>query len=119
MADILASGGAGGNNCKVLWDLDYDDAANTVTIAATHTHFDDSPAPDPQQAQITVQLNSGQAISVDLLTGLLSTGGPFSQTSPGPIINAGPKTRTSVRLRISAGRAQLITISTEYLPPVE
>lgn len=117
MADVFATAGAGGNNCKVDWTMDFDDSADTVTITATHTHFDGSPAPDPQQADITVQLNSGVSVGVNLLTGVLSTGGNFSQASPGKIINAGAKTRTGVRLRVTADRAALISFSTQYLPP--
>lgn len=122
MADITASGGAGARNCKFLWDLDFDDAADTVKITATHTHFDDSPAPDPQVAQITVILNSSVDITVDCLTGRIlnaqgGQGAAFSQASPGVMINAGPKTRTGVRLRVSATRAQLIEFTTQYTPP--
>jgi hypothetical protein len=117
MANVNGIGGAGANNCKVLWTLDFDDAADTVTINAVHTHFDGSPAPDPQQAEITVQLNSSVDITVNLLTGTLSIGGNFSQASPGPMLNAGPKTRTGVRLKVSANRAAAIAFSTQYLAP--
>jgi hypothetical protein len=118
MADVFGSGGAGANNCKVLWTLDFDDSANTVTIDAVHTHFNGSAAPDPQQAAITVTLNTSVDISVNLLTGTLSTGGNFSQASPGPMLNAGPKTRTGVRLKVSADRAAAIAFSTTYVAPV-
>lgn len=117
MADVFAEAGAGGNNCRLDWTLDFDDSANTVTIDATHTHFDRSPAPDPQQAEITVILNTSVSVTVDLLTGLLSQGGAFVQGSPGKMINAGPKTRTNVRLKVSADRARLISFTTQYLPP--
>lgn len=116
MADFFASSAAGGNGCRVDWTLNFDDTANTVTIEATHTHFDGSPAPDPQQASITFRLNSGQSITVDLLTGLLSSGGAFDGTAS-KIINSGPRTRTNVRLSVSTDRAKLITYSTSYLPP--
>lgn len=131
MADVFAQAGAGGNNCKVLWNLDFDDVANTVTIDSTHTHFDGSPCPDPRKAWITVLLNTSVNITVDLLTGEVGTPNgplddpntiltgrqPFVQGSPGKMINAGPKTRTGVRLKISADRAALISFSTQYLPP--
>lgn len=124
MADVFATAGAGGNGCRLDWILDFDDAVDTVTITATHTHFDGSPAPDPQQAQITVKLNTSFDVTVDLLTGLLIApdnpaidGRPFVQGAPGKLINAGPKTRTSVRLRVSATRARLLDFSTQYLPP--
>ena len=117
MAEIQASGGAGAAGCKFLWDLLFDDAANTVTITAVHTRFDGSVAPDPQQAEITVILNTSVSITVDCLTGTLSTGGNFSQASPGPMLNAGPKTRTGVRLRVSADRAAALSFSTQYIPP--
>lgn len=118
MADIFAQSAAGGGGHRLDWTLDFNDAADTVTITATHTRLDGSPQKaDPQQAAITVTLNTGASVSVDLLTGLMSTGGQFSQASPGKIVNQGPKTRTSVRVKISADRAQLITFSTSYLPP--
>lgn len=117
MADIIASGGAGANGCKFLWDLDFDDSANTVTITAVHTHFDDSPAPDPQQAEITVILNSSVSVTVDCLTGRLSTGGNFSQANPGPMLNSGARTRTNVRLRVSQDRAAAISFTTQYTAP--
>lgn len=117
MANINGSGGAGAANCKFLWDLVFDDAANTVTITAIHRHFDNTPAPDPQQAEITVILNTSVAITVNCLTGTLSTGGNFSQSSPGPMLNTGAKTRTGVRLRVSADRAAAISFSTQYTPP--
>lgn len=117
MADISASAGAGAAGCKFLWDLHFDDAANTVAITAVHTHFDGSPAPDPQQAKITVILNTSVSITVDCLAGTLSTGGNFSQASPGPMLNAGAKTRTGVKLKVSADRAAALTFSTQYTPP--
>lgn len=116
MADFFASSGAGGGGCLLEWDLHFNDAADTVTITATHKHFDGSPAPDPQQAQITVTLNTSVSVSVNLLTGRLSTGQAFDGTATA-IINSGPRTRTGVRLKVSADRAALITHSTEYLPP--
>lgn len=122
MADISGSGGAGANNCKVLWTLHFDDTADTVTIDAVHTHFDGTPAPDPQQAEITVQLNSSVDITVDLLTGRLLTaqggqGTAFVQGSPGIMLNTGAKTRTGVRLKVSANRAAAISFSTQYTAP--
>lgn len=116
MADIIAESAAGGNGCRLDWNLDFDDVANTVTVTATHTRFDGSPAPDPQQAQLTLQLNTSVAISLNLLTGRLSNGQAFDGTAT-KIINSGPRTRTGVRLSVSTDRARLITFSTEYLPP--
>lgn len=116
MAIFSASAGAYGNHCKLIWSLDFDDVANTVAITATHTHFDDTPAPDPQQAALTFTLNTSQSISLDLLTGLLSAGGAFDGTAS-KIINSGARIRTNVRLKVSADRAKLITFSTAYLPP--
>lgn len=118
MAEFFAASGAGANDCRLDWVLDFDDVANTVTITATHTRFDGSPAPDPQVASLTFQLNSGQSISVDLLTGLLSNGQVFSPASPGRMIDGVPKTRTNVRLSLSSGRAKVITFDTTYQPPV-
>lgn len=117
MADIQSSGGAGAKGCKFLWDLNFDDSANTVTITAIHTHFDGSPALDPQQADITVVLNSSVSITVNCLTGKLSNGQDFSQASPGPMLNTSPKTRTGVRLKVSADRAAALSFTTQYTPP--
>lgn len=116
MADFFASSGAGGNGCLLEWALRFDDSANTVTVNATHAHFDGSAAPDPQQAQITLTLNSSVSIGLNLLTGRLTNGQPFDGAAT-KIINSGDRTRTNVRLKISADRAALITHSTEYLPP--
>lgn len=116
MADFFASSGAGGNGCLLEWTLHFDDAADTVTVNATHAHFNGSPAPDPQQAQITLTLNSSVSIGLNLLTGRLTNGQAFDGTAT-KIINSGDRTRTGVRLKVSADRARLITHSTEYLPP--
>jgi hypothetical protein len=122
VADVQASGGAGSRppgtpGYRFLWDLVFDDVANTVTITATHTTFAGQAATDPQQASITVILNSSVNVTVDCLTGTLSTGGNFSQASPGPMLNAGAKTRTGVRLRVSANRAAALEFTTQYTPP--
>jgi hypothetical protein len=117
MANFSASAGAYGGGCKLLWSLEFDDAADTVTVTATHARFDDSPAPVPQQAQITFTLNGGVSIGLNLLTGRLTNNQPFDGTATA-IINSGLRVRTGVRLQISAGRAALITHSTTYLPPV-
>jgi hypothetical protein len=131
MADVHAHAGAGANNCAFIWDLDFVDAANTVTINATHKHFDGTPAPDPVRAWITVILNTSVEITVDTVTGLTGTpnGDPnnlatvltgtvnFSQASPGEMLNAGPKTRTGVRLKVSADRAAMVSFATTYMPP--
>jgi hypothetical protein len=131
MADVIGHGEAGANNCKIVWDLHFDDAANTVTISAVHTHFDGSPAPDPQKAWITVRLNSSVDITVDTLTGKMGTPDRppedpaavltnqqnFSQASPGPMLNAGVKPRTGVKLKVSADRAAAISFSTQYTAP--
>lgn len=139
MANITGHGGAGAQNCKILWDLLFDDAANTVTITATHTHFDGTPAPNPQRAWITTKLNTSVDITVDTVTGLFGNpSGPldpsgnvdlmnpatiltgtqnFSQAAPGIMINAGPKTRTGVKLKVSADRAAAFSFTTTYIPP--
>jgi hypothetical protein len=116
MADLFAESGAGAQGCRLDWQLRFDDAADTVTVTATHTRFDGSPAPDPQQAQITFTLNGGASIGLNLLTGRLTNNQPFDGTAT-KIIGSGPRTRTNVRLQISANRAQLITHSTQYQPP--
>lgn len=116
MASFSASSAAGGNGCRLDWSLVFDDVANTLALNATHTHFDGSPAPDPQQAEITFQLNTGQLITVDLLTGMMSQGGAFDGTAS-KIVNSGQRVRTNVRLRLSTDRAKLITFSTQYMPP--
>lgn len=117
MADILASGSAGGRGCRLDWTLDFDDAANTVTVEATHRLFDQvTIAPAPQQAEITFRLNTQQSITLNLLTGMLSAGGAFDGTASS-FLNTGPRVRTNVRLSVTPDRAQLITHSTQYTPP--
>jgi hypothetical protein len=117
MANFTASSGAGGGGCLLEWSLSFDDAANTVTISATHAHFDGSQAPAPQQADVTFQLSTGQSISINLLTARLSTGQLFDGNAA-TMLNSGPRTRTNVKLSVTADRAKLITHSTQYLPPV-
>lgn len=117
MADVFAQGAAGGRNCRLDWSVDFDDSADTVTINATHTHFDGSAAPNPPVATLIVTLNSSVDIAVDLLTGDLTPGGQFSQASPGVIVNAGAKVRTGVRLKVSADRAAAMFFTTQYTPP--
>lgn len=117
MAHILASGGAGANGVKFLWNLDFDDVANTVQIATTYLTFEGDPAPAPPQvASITVTLNTSVNVTVNCLTGTISTGGNFSQASPGQMLNT-TKTRTGVTLRVSAGRAAALSFSTAFTPP--
>lgn len=111
MAVIHAEGAAGAAGCRLDWILDFDDVANTVTVTATHTRFDGSPATDPQVAGITVQLNSGQPRTFDLLTIPAPSDG-----QPG-ILGKGAQVFTNVRLRIGSGRGQVITFTTTYLPP--
>jgi hypothetical protein len=112
MAIYFFSGGAGGNNCKLLWSGEHDDAAQTVKLTVTHTHFDGSACPMPVQAQITVQLNSGQPFAIDLQTdGGLFDGGPAN------MLNAGEQTKSNIRLKVGAGRSAVIAISTQYQPP--
>jgi hypothetical protein len=117
MADILAESGAGARGFRLYWTLHFDDAANTVTVNATHTRMSDgSAAPAPQQAEITFRLNTQQSITLNLLTGILTVGGAFDGT-PGNMLNTGARTRTNVRLSVTPDRAQVITHSTQYLPP--
>lgn len=116
MADFGASSGADAPGYHFEWLLLFDDTADTVTVTAVHTRRDGSPAPAPQQAGLTLQINSGQAISLNLLTGQLTPGGLFDGTA-GNMLNTGPRTRTNVRLRVSANRAAMIDHSTQYQPP--
>lgn len=116
MADFVAASAAGGNGCRLDWSLHFDDVANTVTVNATHKRFDGSAAPDPQQAQLTLQLNTSQAIVLNLLTGQLTPGGSFDGTQ-GNMLNTGDRVRTGVRLTVSPNRAAAITHSTQYQPP--
>jgi hypothetical protein len=116
MADFFANSAAGGNGCRLDWTLNFNDAANTVTVDATHKRFDGTAAPDPVQAQITFTLSNNQSIGLNLLTGRLTNNQAFDGTAS-KIINSGPRTRTGVTLKISADRAQIITFSTEYIPP--
>lgn len=116
MADFGASSGAMTPGFNFEWSLLFNDTADTVTVTAVHTRRDGSAAPAPQAAGITLQINSGQAISLDLLTGQLTPGGLFDGTA-GNMLNTGPRTRTNVRLRVSADRAAMMTHSTQYQPP--
>lgn len=122
MANFSASSGASGwspslnGPCTLEWSLVFDDAANTVTVNATHVKNDGQPAPVPQQAQITLQLNGGQSISLNLITARLSTGQLFDGNAA-TMLNGGSRTRSGVTLSVSANRAKLITHSTEYQPP--
>jgi hypothetical protein len=127
MADIAAESTVRGTSpsqglCKLPWSFHFDDVANTVTITATHSKNDDSPVPDPQNAQLTIVLNTSVDATVDLLTGKLTAppalaGQDFSQASPGEVLNAGPKTRTGVRLKVSANRAAAVEFRFAYTPP--
>jgi phage baseplate assembly protein gpV len=118
MSNVHAQGTVGANGCMMPWSVDFDDAANTVTVNTTHTRFDGSPCSDPSEASITVTLNTSVNITVDCLTGKLSSGGDFSQTSPGELLNAGPKVRTGVRLRVSPDRAAVLAFTVRYTPPL-
>lgn len=116
MANVFAESAAGGNGCRLDWSLTFDDQADTVTITATHRRFDGTAAPNPQEAQITLTLNSSVSIGVNLLTGRMSNNQLFDGQNRA-IVNDGPRVRTGVRLRVSADRAASLTFSTEYTPP--
>lgn len=111
---INASGGSGAGGHKLLWSLEFDTVANSITIDATHTRFDGSTAAgDPQAATITVERNNGQSMTLNLLTdGTVFDGGPAN------MLNTGPRTRSNVTLRVGQGRGQVLTFSTTYSPPV-
>jgi hypothetical protein len=112
-AIVHAESGAGARNHKLLWTLDYDTATDNLTIDATHTQFDGSPAiGDPQEADIVLVRPNGQERVFNLLTIVAVSDG-----LPG-ILNKGPQTYTNVPLRIPPGRASLIEIRTEYTPPL-
>lgn len=117
MANFSASSGVDSQGYHLEWTLAFDDAADTVTVDAIYTRSNGQAAPAPQKAEITVTLNTSVAITLNLLTGRLDNGAAFVQGSPGNMLNAGPKTRTGVRLKVSADRAALITFSTDLLPP--
>jgi hypothetical protein len=108
---VHAEGAVGANNCRLDWQFDFDDVARTLTANATHTHFDGTPAPDPQVAGITVELATGQARTFDFLTIAAPSDG-----QPG-IINKGTQVFANVNLKIGAGRGQVLTFTTNYLPP--
>ena len=117
MANVSASSGASGLGCILEWSLLFDDAANTVTINATHKRTDGALAPDPQQAQITTTLDTNQTVTVDLLTATIQPGGQLFDGDPASMLNSGPRTRTNVKLKVSADRAAVLTFSTQYQPP--
>lgn len=124
-ADVVtASGGAGAGGHKVAWTLEFDDVADTVTIDAVHTRFSGDPqAGPPQTARINIVLPNGDRVACNLLTARLeSTDRPawnnvLFDGSAATMLNSGPRTRTNVRLRVSANRARLIEFSTDYQPP--
>lgn len=111
MANFSASSGADSRGSHLEWSLVFNDAVDTVTIDASYS----GPAPAPQVAKITIMLNTSVSITLDLLTARLSTGQLFDGDAA-TMLNSGPRTRTGVRLKVSADRAALITHSTEFLP---
>lgn len=115
MAQIGYGAEVSGHGHKLVWNAVLDDVAHTITLDAVHTLFDgvSPPLGDPQKAQITLILNSGQPFVIDLLT----DGGQFDGGAA-MIINSGPRVRQNVRLKVSSDRAQLISHSTDYLAPV-
>lgn len=116
MANFSASSGAFSRGYSLDWTLDFDDAANTVTVTVVYGRPAGSPDADPQAAKMTLTLNSSVQITLDFLTARLSTGQLFDG-SAAPMLNAGARTRSGVKLKVSADRAALITHSTEFLPP--
>lgn len=135
--DVFSQGAAGGNGHRVDWTLDFNDTANTITIDAKHTRMASDgqggflPAlAEPQRAWITVQLNTGQARTVDLVTGMIGVAsGPLNDINTvlnnpqlfdgnaAEMLNSGPRVRTGVRLTVSADRAAMMSFSTQYKPP--
>lgn len=123
MANVHADGTVEAHGLSFHWDLDFIDAANTVTVDAHHTVLaDGTAAATPQKAQFTLQDNSSTTITVDCLTGKFVSppqlaGQNFSQSRSGSMLNAGPVTRTGVRLKVSTDRAAGIESSSSYLAP--
>jgi len=117
MANFSASSGAMSLGYSLDWTLAFDDAADTVVIEALYTQPPNGVIPVPWRARLTIILNTSVDATVDLITGLLVPSGvPFVQDSPGNMLNAGPKTRTGVKLKVSADRAAAISHSTEFFP---
>lgn len=122
-ATVHAEGGAGGAGHKLLWSLDFDDVADTVTITATHDQFSGAPQVNPpQQAQIVLDPPTGPTVRVNLLTAQVfnNTNGNLLALFDGDtssMVNDGPRTRTNFRLRVSQDRAAAIAFSTLYTPP--
>ena len=115
MASFSAESGADSRGYHLGWTLAFDDVADTVTVDAVYTRPAGTPDVPPQIAKLTILLNTSVSITLDLVTATLSTGGLFDG-NPATMLNSGPRTRTGVRLKISADRAALITHSTEFLP---
>jgi hypothetical protein len=115
VANFSASSGAFSRGYSLDWTLVFDDVANTVTIDATYTQPPDGTIPVPGTAAITFTLNTSVSIRLDLVTARLSTGQLFDGNSA-TMLNSGPRTRTGVRLKVSADRAAAITHSTEFVP---
>lgn len=126
MANVHADGTVEAHGFSFHWDLDFVDAANTVTVDVKHTHLSDGSAANetPQQAAFRLQDNTSTTIVVDCLTGKFIAPSPqaiigqnFSQSHTGNMLNAGPVTRTSVRLKVSTDRAAGIESSSIYTAP--
>lgn len=115
MANFSASSGAFSRGFSLDWTLVFDDAADTVTIDATYSQPPGAGVPVPAVARMTITLNSSVAITLDFNTARIVSG-PLFDGNAATMLNAGPRVRTGVRLKISADRAALITHSTEFLP---
>lgn len=116
MADISAEARVPARGCALDWSLHFDDVADTITVRADYTLVvNGQPAPTPLEASLTFRLNTQQAITLDLLTGRLSTGALFDGTA-GNMLNTGDRVRTGVRLSITPDRAQAISYSATLTP---
>jgi hypothetical protein len=121
-AIVHAEGGAGANGKIVLWTLDYDDVADTVTIDARYVFFGtDTPVgSDPTQAVLVLEPPAGQNVNVDLLTGHITRGstdlGLFDPTGNPKLLDSGPRTRTNQKLKVNVGRGRDISFSMLYAP---
>lgn len=127
MANVHADGTVEAHGFSFHWDLDFIDAADTVTINVQHTHLaDGTPANEvPSVATFRLEDNGSRTVIVDCLTGKFApgtnpsgiVGQNFSQTHSGSMLNAGPISRTGVRLKVSTDRAAGIESGSQYTAP--
>lgn len=130
-AIVHAEGGAGSRGHMALWQLDYDTVSNDLTITATHTKFDGSPAiGEPQKCVIVLIRPNGQERPFNIAASTVTLGAAdgFPENTvvnalraPSDnqfgLLNKGPQTFQNIASRVSADRASLLEFRMIYVPP--